>query len=132
MQWLRLRRPPSPHTVAQRGATTLLWSLFFIPGLPHCQSCNAAAEEISYICPCVRQSASSEEDEEEEYVEDEEEEEVDGEMAAGMSAAGTWQRQEDVLRRMNQQRNDILVRGSKRWRLRARARLMESGVMIEH
>jgi len=27
----------------------------------------------------------------------------------GLRAAGTWQRQEDVLRRMNQQRNDILV-----------------------
>ena len=104
------------HTRWHSAARRYYYGLFFVGislllPLPQC----CCRESFLYICPCLRQSASSEEDEEEEDVEDDEEEEMDGKMAAGMSAAGTWQRQEDVLRRMNQQRNDILVRGSKRW-----------------
>jgi hypothetical protein len=49
-------------------------------------------------------TASSEEDSEEE-----EEDGGNGHLSGGLSVGGTWQRQEDVLRRMHQQRNDILV-----------------------
>ena len=52
----------------------------------------------------LSQTASSEDDSGEE-----EEDGGSGQASGGLSVGGTWQRQEDVLRRMHQQRNDILV-----------------------